>query len=123
MVDLLPTVDVDRARLGEYLIELALSKTNHSSRAVYNAILALASYHRGSNVTETEGFKSSSLNDLLAQDRSDLEDNIRHIAANLLLCVVEVREVVYHRKRRRLTERRCNRPCQEIPAGLAIYAV
>jgi hypothetical protein len=90
IIDLLPTGSIERAGLGNYLVEIALSGRNQSSRAVYYAILALASYHRGNNMVEADRLKSLALNDLLAQEQPDVQDGIAHISANLLLCVVEV---------------------------------
>ena len=90
IIDLLPTGSIERAYLGNYLVKIALSGRNHSSRAVFHAILALASYHRGNNMVEADRLKSLALNDLMAQAQPDMQDGIAHIAANLLLCVVEV---------------------------------
>jgi hypothetical protein len=41
-------------------------------------------------MVEADRLKSLALNDLMAQAQPDMQDGIAHIAANLLLCVVEV---------------------------------
>lgn len=117
----MPSGSIERAGLGNYLIKIALSGRNRASRAVYYAILALASYHRGNNMVEADQLKSIALNDLLAQIQPDIQDGIAHIAANLLLCVVEVRPV---RKWEYavLTKHRCNKSCQAMLAGSTMFA-
>ena len=90
IVELLPTAHLMRARLGEHLVDSALSGRSQSSKALYHAILALASHHCDNNLLEAERPKSAALSDLLTHDHRDLQDAIEHIAANLLLCVLEV---------------------------------
>lgn len=118
---MLPTGGIGRSCLGEYLIEIATSGRNESSRAVYHAILALASYHRGNDMVEADRLKSLALNDLLAQELPDVQDKIAHISANLLLCVVEVR-LSRQWEYTVLTDHRCNKYCQAMLAGLTTFA-
>jgi hypothetical protein len=90
IVELLPGEHSTRARLGEYLVDVALARRSQSSKALYKAILALALHHRDNNSSGAERLKSSALNHLLTNDHSSPKDGIEHIAANLLLCVLEV---------------------------------
>jgi hypothetical protein len=90
IIGLLPTVHSTRARLGDYLVDVALLRRSQSSKALYHAILALAFQHRDNNLLEAERLKSAALSDLLTHDHTDSQDGIEHIAANLLLCVLEV---------------------------------
>lgn len=121
IINFLPTGSIDRACLGDYLVEIAISGRNQSSRAVYHAILALASYHRGNNMVEADRLKSLALNDLLAQEQPDVQDGIAHISANLLLCVVEVR-IMRQWEYTVLTQHRCNKFCQAMLAGSIMFA-
>jgi hypothetical protein len=80
----------DRARLGRTLVRIAVSNRSRSSGAVYHAMAALASYHRGHSEIEVDQLKHAALQSLRPSDDLDMYDVFEHIAANLLLCVVEV---------------------------------
>lgn len=84
-------IRTDRTRLSKLLVQAALSNRSQSSRAVYHATLALASYHRDSNILEVHQMKHAALQDLHLHDHPSMYDAIELIAANLLLCVLEVR--------------------------------
>ena len=92
MINVLPTMYTDRARLGKILLRLALSNRSQSSRAVYYAIVALASQHRNRDEIEVDQLKDAALQALHPNDTMSIDDGIEHIAANLLLCIVEVRK-------------------------------
>jgi hypothetical protein len=83
-------VYTDRRRLGRLLVEIGLSKRSRSSSAVYHAMLALASYYRGDNILDVDRFKRAALRDLYTYVDFSLCQAMDHIAANLVLCVLEV---------------------------------
>jgi hypothetical protein len=83
-------MDTDRVRLGKVLVQLALSNRSQSSRAVYYAIIALASQHCNQNSIEVIQLKHAALQGLYSNDTPNIDDGIEHVAANLLLCVFEV---------------------------------
>jgi hypothetical protein len=87
----LPVIYIDRHRLVRLLVEKALSNESQASRALYNAILALASYHRGDDMLEVDSFKGAALRDLYTHADISMCDGTKHVAANLLLCVLEVK--------------------------------
>jgi hypothetical protein len=92
MVDLLPMLGTDRARLGRLILERALSYNKTlSSNAVLHAVLALASYHRGDNTLEVDKYKRIALRDLYHHIDPDMCQATEHVAANLILCVLDVR--------------------------------
>lgn len=92
MVDLLPMLGTDRARLGRLILERALSHNKtRSSNAVLHAVLALASYHRGDNTLEVDKYKRIALRDLYHHIDPDMCQATEHVAANLVLCVLDVR--------------------------------
>jgi hypothetical protein len=53
-------------------------------------MLALASYHRGNGVLEVDRHKRAALRDLYTHAELSMCDGTEHVAANLLLCVLEV---------------------------------
>jgi hypothetical protein len=95
MVDVLPMLGTDRGRLGRLILERALSCTRtRSSNAVLHAVLALASYHRGDNTLEVDRYKRIALRDLYHHIDPDMCQATEHVAANLILCVLDVRSTM-----------------------------
>jgi hypothetical protein len=90
VVELLPALYTDRVKICEILVQSALSNRGQSSRAIRNAMLALASYHRGNDPMEVERLKGAALRDLYTHSAPDMCHGSEHVAANLLLCVLEV---------------------------------
>lgn len=97
VVNLLPMLYTDRTRLCHLILQIALSNRSQPSRAVYHSVLALASYHRGSDLLYVGRLKQSALHDLYTDKDLTMPDGIEHITANLILCVLEVR--MYQTKR------------------------
>jgi hypothetical protein len=91
VAEVLPMVYTDRYRLVRLLIKRALSNRSQASRALYNSILALASYHRGDDMLEVDRFKRAALRDLYTHEDMHMCNVVEHVPANLLLCVLEVR--------------------------------
>jgi hypothetical protein len=90
VVPLLPMLYTDRTKLCHLLIRTALSNRSRSSRSVYHAILALASYHRGGDLDYVGESKRNALRGLRTESMPSECDGLEHIAANLLLAVLEV---------------------------------
>lgn len=90
--NILPMLDSDRTRVRRLVVQIALSNRSQSSRAVLNSILALASYHRGDNIAFAAQMKHSALRALLDAIDPNMDGcaAIEHIAAGIILCVVEV---------------------------------
>lgn len=82
----------DRSRLGRMIIEVALSNRSQSSNGVYYAVLALASHHRGDSLMQVDRYKRAALRCLYLHQDPDLCEATEHVAANLILCVLEVRK-------------------------------
>jgi hypothetical protein len=112
----------DRARLGRTLVRIALSNRSKSSGAVYHAMAALASCHRGHSEIEVNQLKHAALQNLHPGDNLDLYDVVEHIAANLLLCVVEVCKT-YAENPILLIQYRCSRQLQGTHVGSVISVV
>jgi hypothetical protein len=112
----------DRARLGKTLVRIALSNRSRSSGAVYHAMTALASHHRGHSEIEVNQLKHAALQNLHPGDNLDMYDVVEHIAANLLLCIVEVCET-HAGNPVLLIQYRCSRQLQETHVGSAISVV
>jgi hypothetical protein len=92
IIDLLPMLGTNRARLGSLILESARSSNKtRSSNAVLHAVLALASYHRGDNTFEVDRHKRTALRHLYDHTDPDMCQATEHVAANLILCVLEVR--------------------------------
>jgi hypothetical protein len=83
-------IHTDRQRLVRLLIKRAISNRSQASRALYNAVLALASYHRGDDMLDVDRFKRAALRDLYTHEDMDMCSVVEHVPANLLLCVLEV---------------------------------
>ena len=79
-------------RIRRILVNMALSKRTQASRAVLHSILALASYHRGNNHAFAAQMKCSALQALLDAIGPEIDASaaIEHIAAGIILCIVEV---------------------------------
>jgi hypothetical protein len=80
----------DRLRLGRFLVGIALTKRTRSANAVFHAMLALASYYRGDDLLEVDRFKRIALRDLYTHIDLGMCQALHHIAANLILSVLEV---------------------------------
>jgi hypothetical protein len=83
---------------------------------------ALASYHRGHPEVEVDRLKQAAFQNLHLSDSPDMPDIVEHIAANLLLCVVEVCST-HTEDCALLIQCRCSRQLQGVHAGLAIFVV
>lgn len=90
VVYLLPGLSIDRQRLGDVLVRLALLDDTQSSRAVYHSILALVACHRGANVADVQRLKRAALRYLRFDANSTMFQGLQHVAANLLLSVLGV---------------------------------
>jgi hypothetical protein len=90
VIYLLPGLSIDRSRLSDVLVRLALLEDTQSSRAVYQSILALVACHRGASLANVQKFKRAALQDLRFDAGSTLFQDLQHIAANLLLSVLGV---------------------------------
>jgi hypothetical protein len=108
----------DRLRLGRILVDIALSKRSRSSNAVYHAMLALASYYRGDDIMEVDQYKRKALRDLYTYVDFSMCQATDHIAANLVLCVLEVKESASREVLNMLTPCRCSKPPVRTPLGL-----
>ncbi|KAH7400839.1 fungal-specific transcription factor domain-containing protein [Phaeosphaeria sp. MPI-PUGE-AT-0046c] len=82
----------DRHRLGRIIIEVALSDRSQSSDAVYHSVLALASYHRGDPPMQVDRYKRAALKNLYLHLDPDVCEATEHVAANLILCVLEMQQ-------------------------------
>lgn len=109
----------DRHRLGRMLIEVALSNRSRSSDAVYYAVLALASYHRGDTLMRVDRHKRAALKSLYLHLDPDVCEATEHVAANLILCVLEVRRHCHGHISAMLTVYRCNKHPAQTPLGSA----
>jgi hypothetical protein len=107
----------DRANLGQLLVQAALSNRSQSSKAIYHSILALASYHRGGNRVNVDLLKRAALRNLRTHTDPGMCEGAEHVAANLLLCVLEVRRHLLHIDLIVLTVTRCNKHPIKIPDG------
>jgi hypothetical protein len=74
------------------IIEVALSNRSQSSNGVYYAVLALASHHRGDSLMQVDRYKRAALKNLYLHLDPDLCEATEHVAANLILCVLEVHQ-------------------------------
>jgi hypothetical protein len=83
----------DRQRIRDILFRMALSETTLSANAVLLSLLALSSYHRGGVLEYASHMKDAALRALIAAADPEMDSNaaIRHVAAGLILCLVEVR--------------------------------
>lgn len=90
VIYLLPMLHTDRARLCQLLLRVAISYETKASRAVYHAILALSSYHQGGDLLYVDQLKRTALRELWTDTVPTECEGLCHIAANLLLCVLEV---------------------------------
>jgi hypothetical protein len=90
VVNVLPSLYTDRNRLAQILSAKALSNRSQASSALYHAILALASYQRRDDMLEVDRFKRTALRDLYTHCDISVEDSVDHIAANMILCLLEV---------------------------------
>jgi hypothetical protein len=109
----------DRHRLVRLLIEKALSNRSQASRALYHSVLALASYHRGDGMLEVDRSKRAAIRDLYTHTDMTIDDGVDHIAANMLLCVLEVLVVPNPTNHNVLTHYRCSKHTKTTPAGSA----
>ncbi|KAF2828599.1 hypothetical protein CC86DRAFT_288709 [Ophiobolus disseminans] len=82
----------DRLRLCKLILQVALSDQGKASRAVYHAILAISSYHQGGDLLYVDQLKRTALNELRTDVVSSEREGVQHIAANLLLCVLEMQQ-------------------------------
>lgn len=80
----------DRTRLCHLLLTTALSNRSRSSKAVCHAMRALSSYLRDGASTRVDQLKQEALHALYIEQLPSNCDAIEHIAANLLLCILEV---------------------------------
>jgi len=80
----------DRKSLRDLLLRLALSNRSQASRAVNLSILALSSYHQGGDLLYVDHLKRRALRELFTDAVPTKCDGVEHIAANLLLAVLEV---------------------------------
>jgi hypothetical protein len=85
-------------------------------------MIALASHHRGHSEIEVNQLKHAALQNLHPGDNLDMYDVVEHIAANLLLCIVEVCET-HAGNPVLLIQYRCSRQLQETHVGSAISVV
>jgi hypothetical protein len=90
VVNVLPSLYTDRNRLAQILSAKALSNRSQASSALYHAILALASYQRRDDMLEVDRFKRTALRDLYTHCDISVDDSVDHIAANMILCLLEV---------------------------------
>ncbi|KAH7088463.1 fungal-specific transcription factor domain-containing protein [Paraphoma chrysanthemicola] len=83
---------MQRARVCNMLVQIALSNSSRSSRAVHFAVLALSAYHRGDNPIYVETKKRSALRELYTDQEPSMCEAVTHIAANLILCILEMQQ-------------------------------
>ncbi|KAH8900823.1 hypothetical protein GQ53DRAFT_131017 [Thozetella sp. PMI_491] len=88
----LTTCDSDHRRFVGNISRLALTDFSDSSRAVLQALLAIASLHRYGLCAETIKLQSAALRLLKDSAQLGLSDSeaIQHIAAGMLLCSFEI---------------------------------
>jgi hypothetical protein len=90
VIHLLPALSIDRKKLSYLIIRSALYGSSQSSKAVYQAMLAIAAYHRGDDLAIVKRLKSAALRGLIIDTDPTMCQGIQHVAANLLLCVLGV---------------------------------
>lgn len=91
----------DALKIREILVRMALSDNSPSATAILQSTLALASYHRDKDHSRADRLKIAALRALAASTQGviGVEESIRHIAAGMLLCTLEVciLALAYHR--------------------------
>ncbi|KAH3917496.1 hypothetical protein HBI56_108600 [Parastagonospora nodorum] len=93
VIHLLPALSIDRKKLSYLIIRSALYGSSQSSKAVYQAMLALAAYHRGDDLATVKRLKSAALRGLIIDTDPTMCQGIQHVAANLLLCVLGLQQI------------------------------
>jgi hypothetical protein len=74
------------------LLRIALSDAGQATTAVMKALLAVSAYHRFGCHLEVIQLQGHALHALLASSRDSVgpKDGVKHIAAGMLLCTLEV---------------------------------
>lgn len=87
--------DSNRVELHRVLVQLAFADDSCASKAVLHAILALSSLYRDGETSTTAEYKLASLDLLMFSLESSVSRTgaIMHIAAGVLLCNLEVRNL------------------------------
>lgn len=87
IIGTLPTLGAQRLGIGDLLLRMA-----QSSKAVLWSILALVLYFRGGDTSHADTLKHAALRELIdaTSPAMDVNAGIEHVAAGLVLCLVEV---------------------------------
>lgn len=82
----------DASKIREVLVRMALSDNSPCATAILKSALALASYHRDRDHSHADRLKIAALRALAASTQGVIgaDESIRHVAAGMLLCTLEV---------------------------------
>lgn len=90
VVYFLPGLSIDRSKLSDILVRLALLEDTQASGAVRQAILALVACHRGDTLTDAQKYQRAALHYLRSDTVSTTLQGLQHVVANMLLSVLGV---------------------------------